>query len=54
MEKDKQIELRENMIAEKQRKIETMSRDFGEMLKETLDKVGEKIETASKSKLTEY
>ena len=36
-----------NQIADLKQKMEDMSHEFGEMLKETLDKMSEKIEATS-------
>eukprot|EP00164_Ancoracysta_twista_P003897 GFYU01005224.1.p1 GENE.GFYU01005224.1~~GFYU01005224.1.p1 ORF type:complete len:198 (+),score=86.75 GFYU01005224.1:213-806(+) len=46
-EKDQIIALKEAEIAEQKQKMEDMAAEFGEMLKETLDKMGDRIELAS-------
>lgn len=47
--KDQVIALKEAEIGEQKQKMEEMAIEFGEMLKETLDKMGERIEVTSSS-----
>lgn len=47
--KDQVIALKEAEIAEQKQRMEEMAIEFGEMLKETLDKMGERIEVTSSS-----
>jgi hypothetical protein len=46
-ERDYDIGQKDLCILEQQVKIESLSREFGEILKNTLDKVGKKVETIS-------
>lgn len=46
-QKDQELALKDATIADLTRKMEDMSQEFGEMLKETLDKMSEKIEATS-------
>ncbi|KAJ1629879.1 hypothetical protein T492DRAFT_629254 [Pavlovales sp. CCMP2436] len=48
-QKDQVIALKDAEIAEQKQKMEEMAIEFGEMLKETLDKMGERIEVTSSS-----
>lgn len=43
------LALKDAQIAEQKQRMEEMAIEFGEMLKETLDKMGERIEVTSKS-----
>jgi len=47
--KDEAIAIKDAEIAEQKQKMEEMAIEFGEMLKETLDKMGERIEVTSSS-----
>jgi hypothetical protein len=47
--KDQVIALKDSEISEQKLKMEEMAIEFGEMLKETLDKMGERIEVTSSS-----
>jgi len=46
-QKDQELALKDATIADLKMKMEDMSQEFGEMLKETLDKMSEKIEATS-------
>ena len=46
-EKDKEIEEKDDLIAELNKKIDDMSQEFASMLKNTLDKMQERIELAN-------
>jgi len=46
-QKDQELALKDAQIADLKQKMEDMSHEFGEMLKETLDKMSEKIEATS-------
>jgi len=45
--KDQELALKDAQIADLRQKMDDMSHEFGEMLKETLDKMSEKIEATS-------
>merc|ERR1711865_124934 len=46
-EKDRIVALKESEIAETNKRMEEMAHEFGDMLKETLDKMSERIEITS-------
>jgi hypothetical protein len=48
-EKDRIIAEKESIIVDQARKMELMAIEFSEMLKETLEKMGERIEEAAKN-----
>ena len=48
-EKDKIIALKENEIQQMKLKMDQMAHEFGDMLKETLDKMSERIEITNSS-----
>ena len=43
-QKDQELALKDAQIADLRQKMDDMSHEFGEMLKETLDKMSDKIE----------